>query len=213
MTPKNPPTNFGDQVRAGLKPLPGRTVTQEAQPAVKSATLPGVKSLNPLENAVVTIEENRNYLNEDLMNRLLALSFKGRELDISVKALVDNRKKMKPEHFNALKVLMPVEIEETTDLSLEGMLARFSRLVRQMEVASMGAEGGGDIKSTLSAAKDLFNLVAKHGQTIDAEKKLNLLKSTISEILDGMSPEDGEKFTELWEAKVREAIQKTEGAR
>lgn len=212
MTPKNPPTNFGDQVRAGLRPLPGRTVTQEAQPAVKSATLPGVKSINPLENAIVTIEENRNYLNEDLMNRLLTLAFKGRELDISVKALVDNRKKMKPEHFNALRELLPVVIEETTDLSLEGMLARFSRLVRQMEVANTNGEGG-DIKSTISAAKDLFNLVAKHGQSIEAEKKLNILKSTISEVLDGMSPEDGEKFTELWEAKVREAIQKTEGAR
>lgn len=212
MTPKTPPDRFEDKVRAGLKPLPGKTVTQEVLPT-KAGTLPGAKSINPIEVAVVTIEENRNYLTEELMNRLLVLAFKGRELDISVKALVENRKKMKPEHFNALKVLMPVEIEETTDLSLEGMLARFSRLVRQMEIASMGPEGGGDIKSTLSAAKDLFNLVAKHGQTIEAEKKLNLLKSTISEVLDVMSPEDGEKFTELWELRLREAVQKTEGAR
>lgn len=133
--------------------------------------------MNPLEPSVAAIEENRNYLTAELVKRLRALL---------------------PEE---------VEVENgATDTSLEGMLERLGRMVRLLELQTQ-KEGTSpaELKSAVAAVKDLFNLVAKYGQSISAEKKTEILKRTVIEILSEFSKEAKEKFIRLWEDRVRKA--------
>lgn len=134
-------------------------------------------TMNPLEPSVAAIEENRNYLTAELVKRLRAL--------------------------------LPEELEAdngATDTSLEGMLERLGRMVRLLELQTQ-KEGTSpaELKSAVAAAKDLFNLVAKYGQSISAEKKTEILKRTVIDILSEFSKEAKEKFIRLWEERVRKA--------
>lgn len=137
-------------------------------------------SQNPLESAVEALELNKNYITPDLAKRIA--------------------------------ILVPASLQEKTpesDLSLESMLARLGRLVRSLETAAStsGTNGVsiGDLKSAVAAAKDLFNLVAKHGQAVSAEKKLELLRRTVVETLEGYSETTAKKFMASWEKAIREA--------
>lgn len=137
---------------------------------------------NPLESAVVAIETNSNYLTPALITRLLTILPKSNDMG-----------------------------SPTSDLSLESMLSRLGRLVRNLEVESLKSGANpSDIKATINSAKDLFNLVAKHGQAVEAEKKLDVLKRSIVDVLEGFSPEATKKFMKLWEAKLREAQREAE---
>ena len=138
--------------------------------------------INPLEAAVAAIEQNSNYITPDMASRLLNVIPKGRDTET-------------PE----------------ADLSLESMLKRIGRLVRSLE-SELTKDGTNatDIKSAVTAAKDLFNLVAKHGHAVAAEKKLDILRRSITEVLSGFSEKDTQKFMKTWKKHLETAQKEAE---
>lgn len=134
--------------------------------------------MNPLEGPLSTIEGNRNYITPSIVERLLSLI---------------------PEHA---KTGINREAEVDSDLSLDSMLKRLSRLVKTMETQAVGGSSA-DTKAVVMAAKDLFNLMAKHGQAVSAEKKNEILRMTIVETLDEMSDSAKKTFLDKWEKRIR----------
>lgn len=134
--------------------------------------------MNPLEGPLSTIEGNRNYITPSIVERLLALI---------------------PENA---KAGLNKEAELESDLSLDSMLKRLSRLVKIMETQTVGGSSA-DTKAVVMAAKDLFNLVAKHGQAVSAEKKTEILRMTIVETLSEMSEVSKKIFLDKWEKRIR----------
>lgn len=135
--------------------------------------------MNPLEGPLSTIEGNRNYITPSIVERLLALIPESAKTGVSREAELDS------------------------DLSLDSMLKRLSRLVKTMETQTVGNNNSADTKAVIMAAKDLFNLVAKHGQAVSAEKKTEILRMTIVETLEEMSDTSKKTFLDKWEKRIR----------
>lgn len=136
-------------------------------------------AINPLEGPLSIIESNRNYITQSIVERLLALIPESAKTGINREAELDS------------------------DLSLDSMLRRLSRLVRTMETQTVGNNSSSDTKAVIMAAKDLFNLVAKHGQVVSAEKKNEILRMSIVETLEELSDASKKTFLDKWEKRIK----------
>lgn len=134
---------------------------------------------NPLEYHVQQIIENPNYLTSEQVAKLLGV-------------IPEEKKGSRDKNLNT---------------SLKRQLDRQLRMMEKLESLAASSTDIGEMKQVLTAAKDLFNLLAKFQAAIRAEEKVQAVEESILDAMNAVGNDDlRTKFLAAW----RERIQKME---
>lgn len=87
--------------------------------------------------------------------------------------------------------------------NIETLLAKLSKMVTRLEVASAGSSDTKELKDTFTAMKDMVNLVSKLKDEIDTEKHLRAMEEATVAAFDEIQDEEIKKrFVLLLEQKL-----------
>ncbi len=126
-------------------------------------------------------------------------------LESLVDQIVENSNYLTPALVGRLFSVLPEASDtKTKKRTLKGQLERMFMMLDKLESLSTGTENVMEMKQVIIAAKDLYTLVAKYEQTVNAQERMQALENTIIDTLDELDGSIKEKFLSLWRSKLEQ---------